>query len=330
MLKVADRALQDASIKEGANVAVLIACETELSVHQLQQRWNLDWQIKEGLVDSVSLPPDRVTQLESVVKEGMHHPVETSEHVSYISNIMASRISALWDLTGPTLTISAGENSTFKVLEIAQNLLTTGEVDAVLVGAVDLAGGLESVLLRNQLAPINTGVNTLSFDQKNNGWNVGEGAGAVVLKRYDTAQKDRIYSVIDAIAIKPNRSIQQACQEALQVTDIQPSDVEYIEAHSSGISQEDDAEIVGLLAAYPSNKNGLTCAVGSIKSNIGHTYTASGIASLIKTTLCLYYRYIPGTPKWTGVKNQALWSGSPFYVAPESRPWFLSKDAKKG
>ncbi len=332
LLKVADRALQDASIKEGANIAVLIACETELSVHQLQQRWNLDWQVKEGLTDSgISLPSDKVTQLESVVKEGMHHPVETSEHVSYISNIIASRISALWDFTGPTLTISAGENSTFKVLEIAQNLLTTGEVDAVLVGAVDLAGGLENVLLRNQLAPINTGVNTLSYDQKNNGWNVGEGAGAVVLKRYDTAQKDRIYSVIDAIAITPKRSIQQACQEASQTTDaeISKSDIEYIEVYGSGISQEDDAEITGLLAAYPANKNGLTCAIGSVKSNIGHTYTASGIASLIKTALCLYYRYIPGTPKWTGVKNQALWSGSPFYVAPESRPWFLGKDAKK-
>ncbi len=330
LLKVADRALQDASIKEGANVAVLIACETELSVHQLQQRWNLDWQIKEGLVDSeISLPSDKVTQLESVVKEGMHHPVETSEHVSYISNIMASRISALWDFTGPTLTISAGENSTFKVLEIAQNLLTTGEVDAVLVGAVDLAGGLENVLLRNQLAPLNTGVNTLSYDQKNNGWSVGEGAGAVVLKRHDRVQNQRIYSVIDAIGMTPKHSIQQAMTEALQTTDIQPADVEYIEVYGSGISQEDDAEIAGLLAAYPPNKNGLTCAIGSVKSNIGHTYTASGIASLIKTALCLYYRYIPGTPKWTGVKNQAIWSGSPFYVIPESRPWFLGKDAKK-
>ena len=331
LLKVADRALQDASIKEGANVAVLIACETELSVHQLQQRWNLDWQVKEGLADSgISLPSEKVTQLESVLKEGFHNPVETSEHVSYISNIMASRISALWDFTGPTFTVSAGENSTFKVLEIAQNLLTTGEVDAVLVGAVDLAGGLENVLLRNQLAPINTGVNTLSYDQKNNGWSIGEGAGAVVLKRHDTALKEnRIYSVIDAIGITQNRLLQEACQEALHTAEVQPSDVEYIEVYGSGISQEDDGEINGLLAAYPANKNGLTCALGSVKSNIGHTYTASGIASLIKTTLCLYYRYIPATPKWTGVKNQAIWSGSPFYVAPESRPWFLGKDAKK-
>ncbi|MDB9336454.1 PfaB family protein, partial [Nodularia spumigena] len=67
------------------------------------------------------------------------------------------------------------------------------------------------------------------------------------------------------------------------------------------------------------------CAIGSVKANIGHTYTASGIASLIKTALCLYYRYIPATPKWSGAKTPQKWSGSPFYVATESRPWFVDK-----
>ncbi len=351
LLKVADRALQDAEIQEGSNVAVLIATETELSVHQLQQRWNLDWQVKEGLgIGEVSLPTEKVNQLETVVKDGIHNPVETSEYVSYIGNIMASRISALWDLSGPAFTITSGENSTFRVLEIAQNMLTTGEVDAVLVGAVDLAGGLENILLRNQLAPMNTGVYTLSYDQKANGWNVGEGAGAIVLKRHDVAiaNQERIYSVVDAISfsqqspsannldklakslVTPDASqVNQVCQAALQTANLQASDVEYVEVYGSGITQEDDAEIAGLLQAYPLGKNGLSCAIGSVKSNIGHTYTASGIASLIKTALCLYYRYIPGTPKWTGVKNPETWQGSPFYVASESRPWFLGKDAKK-
>jgi PfaB family protein len=351
LLKVADRALQDAGIKEGGNVAVLIATETELSVHQLQQRWNLDWQVKEGLVaGEISLPAENVTQLETVVKDGIHNPVETSEYVSYISNIMASRISALWNFSGPTFTVTAGENSTFRVLEIAQNMLTTGEVDAVLVGAVDLAGSLEHVLLRNQLAPMNTGAKTLSFDQKANGWNIGEGAGAVVLKRHDVAKanQERIYSVVDAISfsqqyatgnnldnlekslVTPHPSqVHQVCNSALQTAEVKASDVEYVEVYGSGVTEEDDAEITGLLQAYPIGENGLSCAIGSVKSNIGHTYTASGIASLIKTALCLYYRYIPGTPKWTGVKNPTVWEGSSFYVASESRPWFLGKDAKK-
>ncbi|PAX60567.1 PfaB family protein [Brunnivagina elsteri] len=351
LLKVADRALEDAGIKEGSNVAVLIATETEFSVHHLQQRWNLDWQVKEGLIaGEISLPAEKVAQLETVVKDGIHNPVETSEYVSYIGNIMASRISALWDLSGPTFTVAAGENSTFRVLEIAQNLLTTGEVDAVLVGAVDLAAGLENILLRNQLAPINTGTKTLSFDQKANGWNVGEGAGAVVLKRHDVAiaNQERIYAVVDGISfsqqyatennfdkldkslVTPNPSqVHQVCTSAFKTANIPASEVEYVEVYGSGVTQEDDAEIAGLLQAYSVGKNGLSCAIGSVKSNIGHTYTASGIASLIKTALCLYHRYIPGTPKWNGVKNPELWQGSPFYVASESRPWFLGKDAKK-
>ncbi|MEH2171178.1 MAG: PfaB family protein [Nostoc sp.] len=341
LLKVSDRAVKDAKLKEGGNVAVIVAAETEFSVHQLQQRWNLSWQVKDGLLNQgISLPAEQLSQLETIVKDSIHQPVEIGEYVSHIANIMASRISALWNFTGPAFTVSAGENSALKALEVAQMLLATGEVDAVVVGAVDLAGGVENVLFRNQFAPINTGVNTLSFDQQANGWTVGEGAGAVVLKRYEAAKEDneRIYAVIDAMSfaqgnstlgntqVKPDASaISNVCKQAFQMAEIQPTEVNYVEVFGSGIPQEDEAEITGLLQAYPKVGNGLHCALGSIKANIGHTYTASGIASLIKTALCLYYRYIPATPKWSGVKTPQVWEGSPFYVAMESRPWFVDK-----
>ncbi|NJM19359.1 MAG: PfaB family protein [Richelia sp. SM1_7_0] len=348
MLKVAERALQDAGIKEGDNVAVLIATEAEFSVHQLQQRWNLSWEIKEGLnTGAIPLSSDKINKLETIVKDGIHQPVDSSEFVSYLTNIMASRISSIWNFTAPVFTISAGENSTFKVLEVAQNLLTTGEADAVLVGAVDLAGGMENVLLRSNIATINTGVNTLSYDQKANGWTVGEGAGAVVLKRHEVAKQENkcIYAVIDAISFTQKNAtkndlqsrlgstdanaVNSACQQAFEMAEIKPSEISYLEVFASGIPQEDEAEINGLLRAYPSGANKLTCAIGSVKSNIGHTYVASGIASLIKTALCLYYRYIPATPKWTGVKDIKKWENSPFYVVPESRPWFLNPETNK-
>ena len=354
LLKVAQRALKDAGIQPGSNVAVLIATETEFSVHQLQQRWNLAWQIKEGLIaGEISLDADKINQLETIIKDGIHNPVDSSEYISHLASIMASRISALWDFTAPTFTISAGENSTFKVLEVAQHLLTTGEADAVLVGAVDLAGGLENVLLRNQQAKVNTGVNTLSFDAKANGWLIGEGAGAVVLKRHEIAKQEnqRIYALIDAISFaqqhpqpdlasaqlldslgltdKNPEIIQQVCQKACDIAGITPSQVEYLEVFGSGIPQADEAEITGLLQAYPKGVDELSCAIGTVKANIGHTYVASGIASLIKTALCLYYRYIPATPKWSGVKDEKIWRGSPFYVASESRPWFVGKQASK-
>ncbi|MHC5938104.1 PfaB family protein [Nostoc sp.] len=341
LLKVSDRAVKDAKLQEGGNVAVIVAAETEFSVHQLQQRWNLSWQVKDGLLNQgISLPAEQLAQLETIVKDSIHQPVEIGEYVSHIANIMASRISALWNFTGPAFTISAGENSALKALEVAQMLLATGEVDAVVVGAVDLSGGVENVLFRNQFAPINTGVNTLGYDQQANGWTVGEGAGAVVLKRYEAAKEDneRIYAVIDAMSFAQGNStdsnalvktdasaISNVCKQAFQMADIEPTEVNYVEVFGSGVSQQDEAEITGLLQAYPKVGNGLHCALGSVKANIGHTYTASGIASLIKTALCLYYRYIPATPKWSGVKTPQVWEGSPFYVAMESRPWFVDK-----
>ncbi|NEO89207.1 MAG: PfaB family protein [Moorea sp. SIO3G5] len=348
MLKVAERAVKDAGLSEGGNVAVIIAAETELGIHQLQQRWHLSWQLQDSFVDTnESLASEALSTLESIVKDSIHNQAKTSDHLGYLGVITASRISALWDFNGPSFTLGAGENSTFKALETAQLLLAAGEVDAVVVGAVDLAGGMENVLLRNQLAKVNTGVNTLSYDQNTNGWMVGEGAGAVVLKRLDTAkqEQDRIYAVIDAISLvqasetsdqvnpfpQPPlaEAVIQACQQAHTQADITPGDIGYVEVFGSGVAQEDEAEIRGLTQAYQTANPDLSCAIGSVKANIGHTYIASGIASLIKTALCLYHRYIPATPQWTSPKMPEVWQGSPFYVATASRPWFLAPDTTK-
>jgi PfaB family protein len=338
LLKVCDRALKDGEIKPNGNVAVIVAADTELSVHQLQQRWNSSWQLKDGLNGAeISLPPQKITQLETIIKDSIHHQVELSEYLSYVGNIMASRISSLWNFSGPSFTISAVETATFKALELAEMLLATNEVDAVVVGAVDLAGGVENVLLRSQLGKLNTGINTLSFDQKADGWTVGEGAGAIVLQRHDTALQNnqRIYAVIDGIGIGQSPSmaidpttINQVCQQAFQQAGIQPTEVNYLEVCGSGIPAEDQAEINGILQAYPPVRDGLHCAIGSVKANIGHTFVASGIASLIKTALSLYHRYIPGTPQWSGVKTPEVWEGSPFYVVTESRPWFSQREVK--
>ena len=133
-------------------------------------------------------------------------------------------------------------------------------------------------------------------------------------------------STLSDTLVKPDASaISNVCKQAFEMAEIQPTEVNYVEVFGSGVPQEDEAEITGLLQAYPKVGNGLHCALGSVKANIGHTYTASGIASLIKTALCLYYRYIPATPKWSGVKTPQVWEGSPFYVAMESRPWFVDK-----
>ncbi len=351
-LKVADRAIQDAGLQPSRPVAVIVAMGTELSLHQHRGRCDLVWQLQHSLEQAgLTLTEAQQIELEKIAKDSLHPAAQVNQYTSFIGNLIATRIAALWDFSGPALTLSAEENSTFRALEVAQLLLAAGEVEAVVISAIDLAGSFENVLLRQSQNPINCGSQTLSFDVNANGWMVGEGAGAVVVKSLTTAeqQDDRIYAVIDAIALAAERNttqgkntplvptaatVTQACQLALSTAAIAPDQIGFLEVCGSGLAASDTAEISGLLATYRVTPSGtakptLSCALGSVKANIGHTFVAAGMASLIKTALCLYHRYIPAVPAWTGPKESDRWQGSPFYVATDSQCWFLSPETPK-
>ncbi len=331
MLNVADRALKDAGFAPGGRVGVIVAMGAELAIHAYLGRCDLGWQIQAGLAKAgISLSPEQVAELEAIAKDSLHNSAQVNQYTSFIGNIMAGRIAALWDFSGPAFTLSAGENAVPRALEVAQMLLADGEVDAVVVGAVDLAGGVEHVLVRSRLSPSSTGEHTLGYDRDVNGWTVGEGAGAVVLKRLDTARKDRdrIYAAIEAVSLvrvgsaPSGGGVFQACQQALDLAGTTPAEIGYLEVSGSGVEGEDRAEVEGLTRAYGSVESTASCALGSIKANIGHTFSASGMAGLIKTALCLHHRYLPGVPDWSGPEEAAPWQDGPFYVPTESRPWF--------
>jgi PfaB family protein len=339
MLKVANNALQDSGLAMGGNVAVIVALGTELSSHRPIGRLNLPWQLQAGLERAgQDLPLELCQELQSLSQDSLHNGIQVHEYVSMIGNVVASRIAALWDFTGPAFTLSSEENSTFKALEIAQMLLNSGQVEAVVVGAVDFAGGIESVCLRNQLAQINTGAATLGFDRKVNGWLVGEGAGAVVLKRYipEVCDGNHVYAVLDSLAllqqphpVPTGDYVAQTCHQALTEAGLEACQIGYLEAHASGLSNEDEAEIDGLNRIYQAGAAGLYCTLGSVKANIGHTWAAAGMASLIKVALCLYHRYLPATPGWSGPKTPEDWQGSAFCVSQESRPWFTPQGGER-
>jgi PfaB family protein len=307
MLQVADAALKDAGVGQGKTVAIIIAAEDK------------------PLVPSVA---DRNSQV----------------CVDDIAKILASRIGARWHLDCPAFTLITGENSTFKALELARTLLCSERADMALVGAVDLIEDLDSVLSKSAseqsaLETLKAGAYTLSYDRNAKVTPLGEGAGALVLKRLDYARqhRDRIYAVLDAIAIVQRSTtiaepaaIAQACRLAFEQADIKPENIGYLEVSGNGIDTEDTAEIQGLTAAYSyPSENGLSCAVGSVKATIGHTRNASGIASLIKTALCLYHRYLPITPGWSGPKQPELWQNSPFYIPTRSRLWLIPPNASR-
>ncbi len=307
ILKVADNAIKDAGLEESQNVAVLIAMESELAIHHYLARWDVSWQLKAALDQSdILLNPAQEAELEELCKNGIYfrEGAQTpSQHTSFVGNIMSSRIAALWDFSGAAFTVSCGDNSVFKALEIAQNMLSLGEVEAVVVGGVDLSGGLENVLLRNQKDKINPSQKpSLSFNENDHGWLVGEGAGAIVLKQKNAAKNDKVYALIDDIG----------------KTQATPNGA-YLELAATGIPVQDEAERDLLFANQPTE----AIALGSVKANIGHTYAASGIASLIKTALCIYHRFIPGIPNWKASKDPHHFENSKYYFPVKSRPWVL-------
>ncbi|MBK8023915.1 MAG: PfaB family protein [Chloroflexi bacterium] len=331
LLKVADNALQAAQLPEDGNVAVIVVLETELSLHQYRSRLDLSWQIKDSLArQGYQLEAD-FSEVEQIAKDALSPPAQVNQYTSYIGNIVSSRVSALWNFSGPAFTLSSAENGVYKALEVAQHLLADEALDAVVIGAVDLAAGVENITLRRAQYPLNTGAVTLSFDQQANGWQPGEGAGAVVIQRADRA-RGHVYATIESVVIQPGRdavAIAGTLERALAAAGLKPDAIGYVEASASGIAAQDSAEITGLNRVYPRQGDALRTALGSVKANFGHTGAASGIASLIKTALCLDRRFIPAVPQWSAPKQPDDWAGSAFYVPQESQTWFEPAGVKR-
>lgn len=330
VLKVADGAIRDAGLHEGDNVAVIVAMETELSLHQYRERLDLSWQVREALQNAeIRFSETQTELLQDLVKDAISPPAQVNQYTSAIGNIASSRVSSHWNFSGPAFTLSALENSVFAALEVAQLLLRDTALDAVVVGAVDLAGGVESVMARRSHHPLDSRETpTMSFDQSAAGWRVGEGAGAVVLKRSDRIRpNERVYAVLDSVALAAPQSgtntVAEAARLALDGASIQPQDIGYLEAHASGFADQDALEIQGLTHVYNQAETPYTTALGSVKANLGHTFAASGMLSLIKTALCLYERMIPLTPQWSRPKSDtgADWQRSQFYIPDSSRTW---------
>ncbi len=273
LMKVADKVVQKAQLRESANVAVLVAMGTELELHQFRGRVNLDTLVADALRhQGIQLSDEEAQALAAIAKNSVHNAAQLNQYTSFIGNIMASRVSATWDFSGPALTISAEENSVYRCLEVADALFQTTDVEAVVVAAVDLAGSAESVVIRNQIKRFS--------DNGRRGWTVGEGSGAIVLKRLSDAKKqqDKIHGAIEAVAfanVCNAEVIKGIAARALNKSNRQAVDVKYVENFNSGVALEDQIEQQALNGLYPAAEQ------GSIKNVFGHCFAASGIASLI-------------------------------------------------
>jgi len=151
LIKVADEAIADAKLTPGSKVAVLVAMETELELHQFRGRVNLHSQIAQSLnAQGIQLSTAEYDSLETIAMDSVLDAAKLNQYTSFIGNIMASRIASLWDFNGPAFTISAGEQSVNRCIDVAQNLFALGSLqeplDAIIIAAVDLSGSIENML----------------------------------------------------------------------------------------------------------------------------------------------------------------------------------------
>ena len=221
--------------------------------------------------------------------------------------IAANRISYVFDFKGPSIAVDTACSSSLVAVHLACQSIWTGESTQA------LAGGVNMLLLPTIMVGFSKGGfmssdgRCKSFAAEADGYVRGEGAGLVLLKPLSQAQADGddIYGVILSSAVNqdgfsnglaaPNPEAQEAVlREAYRRGNIDPSQVDYIEAHGTGTKVGDPIEIKALGAVLGENRQpGDNCLVGSVKTNIGHTETAAGIAGIIKVALALKHQQIP-------------------------------------
>lgn len=220
--------------------------------------------------------------------------------------IMSSRISYCFNLNGPSMTIDTGCSGSMVALHLACQSLRTGESSAALACGVSLILSPDQMIGMSNMHMLDDSGRSYAFDARGAGYGRGEGVTAVVLKRLDDALEagDNVRAVIRSTAVNqdgktkgitlPSHKVQEALQrKAYRLAGLDPCTVQYIEAHGTGTTAGDLAELQGIAQVFGKDRAPEdSICVGSIKSNIGHLESSSGLAGLIKTVLMLERRYI--------------------------------------
>lgn len=236
--------------------------------------------------------------------------------------------------------VDAACASSLGALKIAISELIEGRSDMMLTGGVDTDNSILAYMCFSKTPAVSPGENVKPFDAESDGMMLGEGVGMLVLKRLEDAQRDhdRIYAVIKGIgassdgryksiyAPRPEGQI-SALRRAYEDAGLSPTSVGLVEAHGTGTMVGDPTEFASIKEVFgENNPKKQHIALGSIKSQIGHTKAAAGAASLIKTALALHHKVLPPTINVTKPHPKLNIDNSPFYLNTETRPWITTDD----
>ena len=250
---------------------------------------------------------------------------------------IATRTSFLLDLSGPAVNVQTACSTSLVAVALACDALRAGHCDAAIAGGVSITFP-QRRRDRFQEGGIRSGDGRCRpFDAAASGTVFSDGAGAVVLKRLDDARRDgdRIHAVIRGWAVNndgsdkasftaPSAAGQAAViRAAHRRAGVGPGQISYVETHGTGTPIGDPIEVEGLVRAFESREAhpAQRCAIGSVKSNIGHLDCAAGIVGLVKTVLALTHREIPATLHFRTPNPAIDFDSSPFHVADRAMRW---------
>ena len=260
-------------------------------------------------------------------------PWQENSFPGLLGNVVAGRISKQFDLGGTNCVVDAACASSLSAVHLAAMELATGKSDMVITGGVDTFNDIFMYTCFSKTPALSPTGNARPFDSSADGTILGEGLGIVVLKRLSDAErnKDRIYAVIkgigtssdgkgDAIYAPSSAGQKKALLDAYQQAGVSPSDIGLLEAHGTGTKAGDVVEATALREVFGDARTPW-CALGSVKSQIGHTKAAAGAAGLIKAAMALYRKVLPPTIKVSKPLDEVVNGATPFYMSSCKRPW---------
>ncbi|WP_434380751.1 SDR family NAD(P)-dependent oxidoreductase [Melittangium boletus] len=248
------------------------------------------------------------------------------------------RLSYTLGLRGPSLAVDTACSSSLVAVHLACQSLRSGECDVALAGGANLVLDPSVTHTLVKMQALSPNGRCSAFDARANGFVRGEGAGLVVLKRLSdaTAQGDTILAVLRGSAVNqdgrsqgltaPNGLAQQALlRQALLQARVEPSALGYVEAHGTGTPLGDPIEVEALVEVLgQARADGSRCAIGSVKTNLGHLEAAAGIAGLMKAILALQHEAIPRHLNFSRLNPRIRLEDTPFFIPTETVPWARS------
>jgi acyl transferase domain-containing protein/NAD(P)-dependent dehydrogenase (short-subunit alcohol dehydrogenase family) len=257
-----------------------------------------------------------------------------------LGNVVAGRIANRLDFGGTNCVVDAACASSLGAVHLAMLELASGRSDMVLTGGMDTFNDIFMYMCFSKTPALSPTGDARPFAAGGDGTILGEGLGCLVLKRLDDAERDgdRIYAVIKSVGSSsdgkghaiyaPSSEGQvRALKEAYRLADVSPDTISLVEGHGTGTLAGDKAEAAALAEVYgESERQGSWCALGSVKSQIGHTKAAAGAAGLIKAALALHHKVLPPTIKVDRPIDALMPGESPFYINTERRPWLPSPE----